>query len=202
MAWPVVDDGLRLDVHRVVLAGKGYRGPFRWSWSRDGEPVGWISVTVALEGAASGALALTYRCNGVSFDQRFQLEAEQCHFGGQRWFAICPATGSRAAKLYSLGGAGFHARNRYRRVAYRSQRASSAINRTLDRRNRILFNKLKGHDPGWAPKPKWMRWKTYDHWKGQLNQAEDGMDAHLAVLISRLGKLSRSPCDMARMRTI
>lgn len=190
MAWPVVDDGLRLDVHRVVLAGKCYRGPFRWSWSRDGEPFGWISVTVTLEGVSSGTLALSYRCNGVPFDQRFLLEAEPCRFGGERWFAICPATNSRAAKLYSLGGAGFHARDRYRRVAYRSQRASSALNRILDRRNRILFKKLRGSDPGWVPKPKWMRWKTYLHWKAQLNQAESQMDTHLAVLIGRLGRLT------------
>lgn len=191
MAWPIVDDGLRLDVHRVVLAGKSYCGPFRWSWSRNGEPAGWINVSVTFGDPSSGTLALSYRCNGVPFDQRYRLEAEPCRFGGERWFAICPATGARAAKLYSLGGAGFHARRRYHRVAYRSQRAPAAIDRTLARRNRILFQKLKGQDPDWVPKPKWMRWKTYLHWKAQLNQAESRMNTHLAVLIGRLGGLSR-----------
>jgi hypothetical protein len=189
MAWPVVDDGLKLDVHRAVQAGRWHGKAFRWEWRRGGDPVGWISVTVTLDGSLSGTLALTYRCNGVPFNHRFRLQAEPCRFGGERWFAICPATGSRAAKLYSLGGAGFHARDRYHRVAYRSQRASSAVNRTLDRRNRILFKKLKGDDPCWVPKPKWMRWKTYDHWKAQLNQAEDRMNEHLAVLIGRLGRI-------------
>lgn len=187
MAWPVVDDGLRLDVHRVVLAGKGHRGPFRWSWSRDGESAGWITVSVSIDDASSGTLALSYRCNGVPFDQRFRLESEPCRFGGERWVAICPVTGTRAAKLYSLGGAGFHARLRYRRVAYRSQRAPSAIDRTLSRRNRILFRKLKANDPGWIPKPKWMRWKTYHHWKAKLDRTENQLDAHLAGMVARLG---------------
>jgi hypothetical protein len=191
MAWPVVDDGLRLDVHRVVQAAKGYRGPFRWSWSRDGEPAGWISVSVTFDCASSGTLALSYRCNGVPFDQRYRLEAEPCRFGGERWFAVCPATGTRAAKLYSLGGAGFHARCRYRGVAYRSQLAPSAIDRTFARRNRILFRKLKGDDPSWVPKPKWMRWKTYDRWKSQLDEAESRINSHLMKLIGRLGTLVR-----------
>jgi hypothetical protein len=88
MAWPVVEDGLRLDVHRAVLAGKRHRTSFRWQWTCDGEVTGWISVTVTFDDTASGTLALKYNCNGKPFDQRFRLEADECRFGGHRWFAI------------------------------------------------------------------------------------------------------------------
>lgn len=190
MSWPVVDDGLRLDVHRVALAGRRYGAPFVWQWKNaDGERTSWINAAVTFDSPSAGTLALSYRCNGVPFDQRFQLEGEPCRFGGVRWFAICPATGRRAAKLYSLGGAGFHSRHRYGRVAYRTQRAPSAIDRTLMRRDRILTRDLKSDDPAYAPKPKWMRWKTYDRLTAQLWQAEEALDSHLAYLIGRLGRL-------------
>lgn len=188
MAWPVVEDGLRFDVHRAVLAGLGYGVPFQWAWSRDGEPFARIRVAVSLHGPSAGMLSLTYRCNDKPFNQRFRLEAEPCRFGGSRWFAICPATGRRAAKLYSLGGAGFHARHRYVRVAYRAQRMPKAIDRAFLRRDRLLFRKLKGDDPGWVPKPKWMRWRTYDRLMAQLGTAERSLDEHLAILIGRLDR--------------
>jgi hypothetical protein len=190
MAWPVVEDGLRLDVHRVVSAAMRHRAPFSWSWTDNyGERAADIRIAVTFGSADDGTMALAYRCNGKLFDQRFRLEAQPCRFGGRRWFAICPATHARAAKLYCLGGSGFHARRRYGRVAYRTQRASKAIDRVLMRRDRILVRKLKGDDPSFAPKPKWMRWKTYDRLTAQLWRAEEQLDAHLAVLVGRLGGL-------------
>jgi hypothetical protein len=188
MAWPVVDDGLRLDVHRAVLAGKGYGTGawFRWTWSREGDPVGHINIAVTLQSEAGGTLHLSYRCNDQPFDQRFPLIGEPCRFGGYRWRAICPVTGARAAKLYSLGGAGFHARRRYGRVAYRTQRATKPIDRVMLRRDRILFRKLKGDDPGYVPRPKWMRRKTYERWHAKLDQAEEQLDAYLAGYVARL----------------
>lgn len=188
MTRPVVDDGLRLDVHRVVVAAIGHRVPVRWSWRRDGVPIAHIVVAVTMHGSARGTLALTYRCNGVPFNQHFPLQAEPCRFGGQRWFARCPVTGRRAAKLYSLGGAGFHARARYGCVAYRTQRAPTAFDRVLMRRDRILFQRLNGDDPDFVPKPKWMRWKTYDRLMAQLSAAEAQLDEHLAGLLARLDR--------------
>jgi hypothetical protein len=191
MAWPVVEDGLRFDVHRAALAGRRYGGGWlRWAWSRDGEAFANISAAVTFESPSSGTLALRYRCNGKPFDQRFRLIGEPCRFGGYRWRAVCPVTGARAAKLYSLGGAGFHVRRRYGRVAYRSQRAATPMDRVLMRRDRILTGKLKSDDPDFVPKPKWMRWKTYDRLTAQLWQAEELLDAHTAVLVARLGGLS------------
>ncbi len=76
------------------------------------------------------------------------------------------------------------------RVAYRTQRAAKPIDRVLLRRDRILFRKLKGDDPGYVPKPKWMRRKTYERWHAKLDQAEEQLDAYLAGMIGRLGELN------------
>ncbi len=186
MARPVVEDGLRLEVHRAVVAGRRYGGGwFRWTWSRDGEPIGNISIEVTFTSPSSGTLALRYRCNGKPFDQRFSLVGEPCRFGGYRWRAVCPLTGSRAAKLYSMGGAGFHARRRYGRVAYRTQRAPKAIDRALMRRNRLLFVKLKSEDPDFLPKPKWMRWQTYGLLINELDRLEAQIDRYLVAFVAR-----------------
>lgn len=185
MSRPVVEDGLRLHVHRAALAGKRHAAPFHWFWSNKatGEQIASINIAITFDSPSSGTMALTFRCNGAPMDQRFRLEAEPCRFGGVRWRAVCPATGARADKLYVLGDAGFQARRRYRRIAYRTQRASDAFDRMVMRRNRILFHKLKGDDPSFVPKPKWMRWKTYDRLQAQLMEAEAQLDDHLAGLM-------------------
>jgi hypothetical protein len=186
MVRMLVEDGLKFDVHRAVRAGRERGAPFRWQWTdSDGNAVGYIVVAVDLDGAGSGTPALSYRCNRVPFDQRFRLHANPCPFGGFRWFAICPATGQRAAQLYLLNGEGFHARARYGRVSYRTQRAASAIDRVRMRRDRILLQHLKADDPDFVPKPKWMRWKTYNTLMARLADAEGQLDAHMRILLRR-----------------
>ena len=95
-------------------------------------------------------------------DYWIQLETTPQPFGGRRWWFVCPRTGRRADKLYLPNGAfTFAARQAYR-LAYRSQR-EAPHDRAL-RRAFKLRSKL-GADGGigdYVPKPKWMRWPTYD----------------------------------------
>jgi len=160
--------------------------PFSWQWTSGREPSGNISGTIALAAPATGTLTLRYRCNGELFDQLFRPTVEPCRFGGHRWFAICPVTGRHAAKLCCLGGAGFHARQRYGRVAYWIQRTAGSIDRALMRRDRTLFRKLRGDDPDFVTKPNWMRWRTYDRIMQEFDAADRQIDHHLARLIGRL----------------
>jgi hypothetical protein len=114
------------------------------------------------------------------------------HLGGRQWFFLCPLTGGRATVLWKPPGASkFCSRQAWgRQVAYRSQ--------FLDRDNRAHYGQSKINsrlcsigkfDPGeweFPPKPRWMRWKTYnrleqkfDHYEGILN---DGLFAKLGEL--------------------
>lgn len=187
MTWPLVEDGLRLPVHRTVIAGLGGVGWLGWRWTRHGALAGEIQCRVILDAPRAGRLELSYRCDGRPFAQAFALEAEPCRFGGLRWFAICPRRRRRVSKLYCIGGAGFHSRHAYGRLAYAAQRTAQGWSRALHRRDRILFAKLKADDPDDAPKPKWMRWRTYDRLVAQLEAAEAECDRQLAGLIARLG---------------
>ena len=93
-------------------------------------------------------------------------------FGGRRWWFVCPRTGRRAVNLYLPNGAFSFASRQAYRLTYRSQRETS-YDRAL-RRAFKLRGKL-GADGGvgdYVPKPKWMRWPTYDRKLEEVFAAE------------------------------
>jgi len=85
-------------------------------------------------------------------------------YGGRRWWFLCPRNGRRTAKLFlPNGGWHFWSRQAYG-LGYACQREDSFSR--LQRRAAMLNCQLGGE--GWStwnlppPKPKWMRWRTYD----------------------------------------
>ena len=74
------------------------------------------------------------------------------------------------------------------RLAYRSQRET-----THDRALRRAF-KLRGKLGGeggigdFIPKPKWMRWPTYDRKLEEVAAAEEVVDAHLLAFVQKLDR--------------
>jgi hypothetical protein len=116
------------------------------------------------------------------FLQQIALVSRPRHLGGHQWFFLCPATGRLATVLWQPPGASeFCSRQAWgRQVAYASQ--------FLDRDSRAHYGQSKINsrlcsigkfDPEqwkFPPKPKGMRWKTYneyeekfDHYEGILN---------------------------------
>ena len=124
-------------------------------------------------------------------DYWIRLETTPQPFGGRRWWFICPRTGRRAAKLYLPNGAFTFASRQAYRLAYRSQREAPP-DRAL-RRAFKLRGKL-GADGGigdYVPKPKWMRWPTYDRKLEEIFAAEEVVDTHLAAFVGKLERRSR-----------
>jgi hypothetical protein len=85
-------------------------------------------------------------------------------YGGRRWWFLCPRTARRTTKLFlPNGGWHFWSRGAYG-LGYACQREDRFSR--LQRRAAILNRGLGGE--GWStwdtppPKPKWMRWRTYD----------------------------------------
>jgi len=118
----------------------------------------------------------------------------QPRFGGWRWWWVCPATGRRVLKLYlPLGGSRFLSRQAYR-LGYASQRESRR--ERLMRRARKLHRALGGDGAALGqtapPKPKGMRWRTYDRkvaaWRAADEQALGTLSqAAVALHLRRLG---------------
>jgi len=114
-------------------------------------------------------------------------------FGGRRWWWVCPRSGRRVFKLYlPLGGHQFWSREAYG-LGYSSQRETRRDR--LMRRARKLHRALGGdgqaigqEDP---PKPKGMRWSTYERkaeaWRAADDAANDAWVIGVMPLLRRHG---------------
>jgi hypothetical protein len=178
--------GLKLDINRLIRdarAERGWRSTFTLTWANNAT----ATVTLMIQGERSGS------CQ-IGLGDRVQclfLEARPRHFGGCQWYFVCPITGHRASVLWMPPGARSFAcrRNWGRRVAYTSQ--------FLDRVGRAHRGKAKinarlcdlgGFEPDeWdlAPKPKWMRWATYNRAEEKFDHYEGVLDEGLAAVALR-----------------
>lgn len=157
------DEMRSIDVRRWAREGMlrpGYWGG--WRWLRDGQQVASIRMR-----AEADRVILTYRHRsgeGEWKDEEYPifLDRTPCRLGGSRPWFLCPARGCgrRVAILY--GGTIFACR-RCHRLAYDSSREDAGGRAT--RRADHIRMKL-GWQPGIlngdGPKPKWMRWRTFD----------------------------------------
>ncbi len=166
-ARPVVEDGLVLDLNRLIRQGNVCPGAWRsgsltWSTVDDGEYVASIGYQADLTYTESAWMRLRYRRNDKPEDYRVDLTTTRPNFGGLRWWFICPARGIRTAKLYLANGGDWFASRQAYGMAYRSQNESRA-DRQASRAHK-LRRKLGGHagfDQPFPDKPKGMHWKTY-----------------------------------------
>ena len=191
-----LQDGLKLDLNQLARRGFikfganiGARG-ISWSNSGQGQVArGVISANMTKSTNAWFGIAIG------GFVQQITLVSRSRHFGGRQWFFLCPATGELATVLWRPPGASkFCSRQAWgRRVAYASQ--------FLDRDSRAHHGQSKIHsrlcsigrfDPDdWSfpPKPKWMRWKTYNRLEQKFDQYEEALDSGIEGLVAKLGGL-------------
>jgi hypothetical protein len=186
-----LQDGLKLDLNRLIRNGfirRGalVRGLIRWShpyWDHiatgtyaadlTGERDGWLEIEIA------------------GRYQRINLIACPRPYGGRQWYFICPQLGRRASVLWRPPGANcFRSRQGWGRhvVAYASQ-FNDATGRAHLGQSRIKSRLIGNNDPDdWElpPKPKWMRWRTYDRLERRFDHYEAALDYGTADLLARL----------------
>ena len=193
-----LEAGLKLDLNwmirrRVVVPGFKFERPRIISWSNNytDEEIASAEITFDLQGTYEGWL----RSKIGGLDRRIVLMARPRHFGGRQWYFVCPYLNRRASVLWMPPGASHFACRDYwgRQVAYASQ--------FLDRDNRAHRGKAKinarlcklgGFDPDdWAfpPKPKWMRWRTYQRAEAEFDRYESRLDEGVVQLAARFGLL-------------
>lgn len=183
---------VKVSVHDVVRGFDGVAPIARkWIWHEGVE--GELSATVLpLEGRAP-VVRLCYRFDHFSRttgdqSQFIHLEWSPAHFGGRRWWWVCPRTGRRVTKLYLPNGAiQFWSRQAFG-LDYQSTRET-----WLDRAHRKaarLYRKL-GSDSDtfsdhYPDKPKGMHWKTYNRICDRIETVEETIDAGFATSAARL----------------
>ncbi|MEO3474856.1 hypothetical protein AAFN86_23545 [Roseomonas sp. CAU 1739] len=152
----------------------------------------WLDIDYAV---GSGAATLRYDLRHATAPTGPQhcvvrLVSTPCRLGGGRWWWVCPVTGRRVLKLYlPNGGRLFLSRAGYG-LAYQSQREAPAGRawralRKVDAR----LGCPDGIEGDWIPKPKWMRWPTFNRLCDRREAAEEAIDADLIRLVNQLGRL-------------
>ena len=197
---PTTEDGLTLSLSKLLRdklfrPGSACYSSLIWTNTATGERVGSIGYEAHLS-QESGRVRLYYTTTRWDGERResdywIQLVTTPQPFGGRRWWFVCPRTGRLAAKLYLPNGAfTFAARQAYR-LAYRSQREAPhdrALRRAFKLRGKLGAD---GDIGDYVPKPKWMRWPTYDRKLEEIFAAEEVVDAHLLGFVQKLERLRR-----------
>jgi len=168
------------------------RSLIRWTYTYTGEQiaVGVINTTVNQSGF--GLLQVKIG----NFKQNITLVGLPRHYGGQQWYFVCPETNLRASVVWRPPGARrFASRHAWgRQVAYSSQfqtRCDRAISAAQRIRCRLGGPEWAGLDGNYPPKPKWMRWKTYDRHLERADAYEAIADQRLIALVAKwTGKLA------------
>jgi hypothetical protein len=188
-----LQDGLKLDLNRLARNGfirRGARsGPMgiRWYstyWDRE---LASGLITADMSGTWEGWLRLE-----GDFNEWFTLVARARHFGGRQWYFMCPAMNRPVSVLWRPPGARrFWSRRAWgRQVAYASQ-FSDPDNRAHLGKARIKARLIADLDPDeWdlPPKPKWMRWSTYNRHVERYDAYEGILDRGIFELAAKLGK--------------
>jgi hypothetical protein len=128
---------------------------------------------------------------------RVQLAWTTPTYGGCRWWFLCPRTGRRTTNLFlPNGGWHFWSRQAYG-LGYACQREDRFSR--LQRRVAKLNRELGGL--GWTtwqetpPKPKWVRWATYDRkvaqWKHAVIRARGELISGARRLLVRIERRDR-----------
>ena len=190
---PTVESAPRLDIDSMMCWGAIRPGSHRVGGMRLHQLYG-DDIDVKFESLVGDPenswLCLRYSmtdyCSGeVKIDDKVYLAPTGPHFGGLRWWFVCPQLNRRVRKLcLPFGGRHFWSRRAYE-LAYASQRETK-YDRAL-RRARKLRLRLGGDpaDDEYPDKPPRMRWATYNRLLDKLRAADDVADERLRrVLIN------------------
>jgi hypothetical protein len=193
-----LEDGLKLDLNKLLRDGIGKTGERRWrsiQWNYvgTGEVIasGSLEMDLSYDEDAGAALRLG------RLEQFIQLQREPRRFGEGQWYCICPSTGLLASVFWLPRFASrFASRQTWgKRVAFGSQFQAPldrALTRARDIRTRLggreyasLIGRLT------PPKPKGMRWRTYDRVISKSEAHEKTSNFHLTSFLARLERYER-----------
>ena len=186
-----LEDGLKLELNKLVREGSWPRGKncliavTTWTSSHRGKLASaWI--TIQKVGEAQGCLKIAMG----KLEQRLDLIAEPRHFGGQQWYFKCPVTSRKCSVVWMPPGAiRFWSRKAWgKEVAYSTQ-FESTFDRAITAREKVkdrLIGDLNRSEWELPPKPKGMRWQTYERLAGKYRLQQGMIDQCMADYLGRI----------------
>ena len=190
-----VENAIRLNVDKLlsrcgIRRGGHVRGTYEFDFSDQDLR---IDFECRIDDPGHSWLRLRYQIYDYwtgephNIDDLICLVASHPPFGGLRWWFVCPRTNRRVRMLHlPLGARRFACRRAYRLV-YSSQRGT-AVDRAHRGQAKIKARLTGDCDPGeWdlPPKPKWMRWRTYQRYVDKYDRYEAVLDEGTFALVAR-----------------
>lgn len=190
---PTVDASLTLGIDKLLrdgclVAGGWMSGVLRWTIVGTGREIAAIGYCADLTDPAAAWMRLNFvRGDGVercAHDCKVRLTTTRPHYGGRRWWFVCPLSERRCGKLHLPPGAGTFAARQTWRLSYASQRTAplerareTAVNRA-ERIRRQLGpagrSASRYADPPARPKGMWSA--TYKKRLRAIDEAEGRAD--------------------------
>lgn len=182
MAKATCEDSLRFSNAKLQtthnfeeLISSGWRS---WGWWCNGERYASLNYYLDLE---NKSLQLSYNWREKPIQQTIGLTTTPMHFGGKRWWFICPHTGLRCGFLFSPVGQPYFASRKSFGLVYKSQREDLWYR--LLRRSQKLENRygVPEWGEGWFPKPKGMHLRTYHNRLAELDWYQKKLDERFII---------------------
>jgi hypothetical protein len=137
---PAFEASLRIDLstpHVKALVDRHEAVSGRWTWSSGGQTIGAVRYAFIPLGEASAKLMLGYVVAGTPVTQTIALATIRPHYGGLRWWFVCPAFASQGTRrlvrcICMPAGASSFASRAAHRLNYQSQKDSRDLLRSLD----------------------------------------------------------------------
>ncbi len=191
---PTAEQSLRIDLAwmirtRRAVPGADVRGSLYWTCG--GEPSGNICYQCDMEDIHNAKLILTYT-QGTgdareSVRQEVRLVHTVPHYGGRRWWMICPYRGHRVGKLYSPHGGDRFASRKAWQIGYRSQRLAWHDKPFAKaERMQARLGCRQGYDE-WIRRPKGMWHKTFARHRAEFDAVNRHCNRVMGTLLARIG---------------
>lgn len=192
---PTADASLQIDLAWMLRTGRVREGDWisgTLHWTCRGQPSGSIGYQAIMQEPGAERLELSYTRGSGEDREQVRQTVRLCHtvphYGGKRWWMICPYRAIRVGKLYLPPGGDRFASRQAWRLGYQCQR-DAARDRPFERLFRL--QKKLGCDPGWEAglrRPKGMWSRTFDRHMERYWE----LDAECAVeMMAVLGRLPR-----------
>ena len=138
---PAFEASLRIDLstpHVKAIVDRHEAVTGRWTWSSSGQAVGAVRYVFEPLGATSAELTLSYAIASTPQTQTIALAATRPHFGGLRWWFVCPALARQGTRslvrcICLPSGASAFASRAAHRLNYQSQKDSRDLLRFIER---------------------------------------------------------------------
>lgn len=166
-------------LHRYIReAGNYFTAEFTFAAGSSEELA--VTLTIDTRDPHNPSLTLMHQRrthSGGLESYRVWFERHTPHYGGVRWYFVCPRTMRRVTKLWlPRGGHQFWCRQAYR-LEYASQR-EDAMGRAQRRRRRL--HRTMGGDGAFDDEPpdkaKWRRWAKYERQLAQYDGLTERID--------------------------